>query len=150
MPRRPPDNVRALRGNAGKRKASNRPRAVRAAPTPPTWLRGEALAEWKRLTPELDRMGLLSKLDRGVLSVYCSAWSVFVSVAGVLQAQEPVPDPTHPDRPTAGLRKDPRWQIYREAGALVRALGRELGLTPSARGTMTVPDIEPPGDRILD
>jgi P27 family predicted phage terminase small subunit len=147
-----PDNVRKLPGNPGKRKPPNRPKPVRAAPTPPPWLRGEALAEWKRITPELDRMGLISKLDRGMLTVYCSSWATFVSVAKALEPQETVPDPTHPDRPAGGLRKDPRWQIYREAGALVRTLGRELGLSPNARGTMRVTNAENgyDNDGILD
>jgi P27 family predicted phage terminase small subunit len=130
MPKRLPENVRALRGNAGKRTSTSRPKAVVAAPEAPDWLAEEARAEWDRVTPELERMGLIARIDGAILAAYCCAWAVFVSVATVLDPTTTVDDPTHPGRPFGGRRKDPRWQIYRESAAMVRTLGRELGLTP--------------------
>jgi P27 family predicted phage terminase small subunit len=45
-------------------------------PKPPSWIKGESLTEWKRIVGPLDKAGLLSTLDRGVLASYCMAWEM--------------------------------------------------------------------------
>ncbi len=80
-------NVRQLRGNPGKRrpKMTAQALAVREAPAPPAWIRGEALAEWKRITPELKRLQIITQLDRAMLTVYCSSWAIMVEAAKALR-----------------------------------------------------------------
>jgi phage terminase small subunit len=58
-----PNNVRELRGNPGKRKSPIPIVGSPGLPRPPAWIRGEALKEWNRIVPELDRMGLISHVD---------------------------------------------------------------------------------------
>lgn len=77
------DNIRNLRGMAP---ADPRVKAPPSAPSPSTWLDREAKAEWKRVVPELDWLGTLSRVDRAVLATYCSAWSKFVDAEKVVQA----------------------------------------------------------------
>ena len=38
----------------------------------------EAKREWKRITPQLERYGLVSHLDRAALVMYCQAWAEYV------------------------------------------------------------------------
>lgn len=132
-----PDNVRALRGNPGKRKPSNRVKAPPSTPKPPTWLDREASAEWRRVVPELDRIGVLSTVDRAVLATYCSAWSKFVTAERALQRD--------------GLtvigyrgveRKHTMWQQWREAATIVSSLGAQVFATPNAR----LRSVKPEGD----
>ncbi|MGJ8619601.1 MAG: P27 family phage terminase small subunit [Methylophilaceae bacterium] len=44
----------------------------------PPHLLKEAKKEWKRITPILEKYGLISKLDRAALSQYCQQWAVLV------------------------------------------------------------------------
>jgi P27 family predicted phage terminase small subunit len=141
-----PDNVRKLRGNAGKRKPPRRPKPVVATPSKPSDLKGEALAEWKRITPELERMGLLSKLDRGILLLYCASYGIWSDAWAQIREDGSV---TVDERKLP--RKHPLWQVFRDSAGIMAGAAKDLGLTPAARGRMTVPEKEEDGgDGILD
>lgn len=135
------DNVRYLKGNPGKRRSKPKPRAVRAIPSPPTWLSKEAKAEWRRITPELHRLGLLAKLDRAVLAGYCQSWSQFVAAERLIGPRLCVIGQK------GEVVKHPAWQVRRDALTQLTQLAKELGLSPNARGRMTV---EPPEDEEED
>lgn len=70
-----PPALRVLEGNAGKRaldlSAGVNPRIE--IPAPPKHLGAEARKEWKRITPLLVELGLISGLDRAALALYCQA-----------------------------------------------------------------------------
>jgi P27 family predicted phage terminase small subunit len=76
-----PANVHILRGNPSKLPSANlfdefKPEVE--IPSSPSWIWPEAKKEWKRLTAELLRYGLVSKLDRGALVLYVQAWAKMV------------------------------------------------------------------------
>jgi len=77
MGRRPqPAALRLLNGRGPGKDSAGRtvntgPAFVRRAPDPPSWLEGEALAEWQRIVPELERLRLLSGPSRSSLTAYC-------------------------------------------------------------------------------
>lgn len=142
-----PDNVRALRGNPGGRPAPKRVTAKPGTPTAPAWLDTEAKAEWRRVVPELDRLGVLAKVDRAALATYCAAWSKFVQAEQLLQSDDLVAE----RRAGNGPAKNPAWQIWREAATTVAALAKELFLTPSARLRSVKPEADDEQeDDILD
>lgn len=70
-----PAALKLLEGNAGKRPldlaAGINPRIE--IPSPPRHLSPEARKEWKRITPLLEELGLISGLDRTALALYCQA-----------------------------------------------------------------------------
>lgn len=71
-----PIALRLLEGNAGKR-ALNMSDGVNPpiqTPTVPKHLGVEARKEWKRITPLLEELGLISGLDRAALALYCQAF----------------------------------------------------------------------------
>jgi P27 family predicted phage terminase small subunit len=103
------------------------PPFVVAEPAPPSWLKQEAKAEWRRVVPELLRLKLLAQLDRAVLASYCQAWA-FAQQARVRLEREGLTG-MRDGQPT----KHPCWQEWREATALTVTLGKQLGLTPDAR-----------------
>lgn len=82
MGRRPlPANVHLLRGNPSKLSASDLMDSFQPQvdiPTAPKHLWPEARKEWRRITPELERYGLISKLDRTALALYCQAYARWV------------------------------------------------------------------------
>ncbi|WP_457541891.1 phage terminase small subunit P27 family [Streptomyces filamentosus] len=142
-----PDNVRSLRGNPGNRPAPQRVTAVPSAPDAPSWLDQEAAAEWARVVPQLDALGVLAQLDRATLATYCAAWSKFVAAERLLQGDDLVAE----RRAGNGPAKNPAWQIWREAATTVAALAKELFLTPSARLRSVKPEADDdPEDDILD
>ncbi len=70
-----PAALKLLEGNAGKRPldlaAGVNPRIE--IPSPPKHLSVEAKKEWKRITPLLEELALVSGLDRTALALYCQA-----------------------------------------------------------------------------
>ena len=76
-----PENVHALRGTAVRKPASSLLDDVVRPPVEipecPSFLTGEARAEWERITPHLETLGLISQIDRAALSGYCAAWADF-------------------------------------------------------------------------
>lgn len=70
-----PTALKLLEGNPGKR-ALNLSDGVNPRveiPSPPRHLGQEARKEWKRITPLLEELGLISGLDRAALALYCQA-----------------------------------------------------------------------------
>ncbi|MFD0344019.1 phage terminase small subunit P27 family [Streptomyces sp. NPDC127117] len=117
-------------------------------PEAPDWLDEEAVAEWGRIVPELDRLGVLALVDRAALSTYCAAWSKFVKAEQLLQEDDLVAE----RRTGNGPAKHPGWQIWREAATTVAALAKELFITPSSRLRSVKPEDDDanPGEDILD
>lgn len=142
-----PDNVRALRGNPGGHAAPSRVTAAPSVPDAPSWLDTEAAAEWERVVPDLDALGVLARVDRATLATYCSAWGKFVAAEQLLQGDDLVAE----RRAGNGPAKNPAWQIWREAATTVAALAKELFLTPNARLRSVRPEAaDDQEDDILD
>lgn len=145
-----PDNVRFLKGNPQKRPPKTRLKLPPKAPAPPSWMAAEAKAEWNRIVPALDRMGVLATVDRALLATYCSAWARFVQAEAVLKK-----DGLFSDAKTREA-KHPLWQVWREAATQIRELAKELYLTPTARLRSEIPEGDAGGpssgeeDDILD
>ena len=135
------------RGPAPEPSARKRERGVRPcrinsaepcpAPTPlerPFELSEDAREVWRRLAPDLEQAGVLTSWDLDVFAEYCEL-VVIVREArrklgyGLLLVGRRDPVVTNPV-----------WRVYRDALALLRSLAQELGLTPSARSSLRVPD----------
>ena len=52
--------------------------------TPPRFLNRHARNEWKRIVPELDALGLFTKVDRASLAAYCQAYGRWVEVENTI------------------------------------------------------------------
>src|SRR3989304_3311411 len=70
-----PASLRLLEGNPGKRPIREGPKPRPLRPTCPSWLSPQAKAEWRRLAPELERLGLLTHLDRAAFAAYCQSFA---------------------------------------------------------------------------
>lgn len=103
-------------------------RVTIARPAMPRSLAPEAKAEWHRVVPQLEEIGMLAMIDRGVLILYCTAWSDWVELDGLLQGSAKL------IRGQKGnLVRNPVWLLRRDAEETLVELGRQLGLTPVAR-----------------
>jgi P27 family predicted phage terminase small subunit len=130
-----------LEGNPGKRNRGESPQPKKGAPKPPHFLSGEALAEWGRIVPELESIGLLSVVDRSALTAYCEAWATFVS------ATEDIHERGTMVRGRDGNAvKNPAVAMQRDALQQIKVWVTEFGLTPSARSRMQLPSEKPAGE----
>lgn len=83
-----PANVHMLRGNPSKKTGVELQAGVHPdveIPGCPPHLLKEAKKEWRRIGPELEKLGLISKLDRTALALYCQAWAWLVWHERLLQ-----------------------------------------------------------------
>jgi P27 family predicted phage terminase small subunit len=138
-----PTSLKLLQGNPGKRPLKKQ----RPAPTGaskvscPEWLCPAAKAEWRRVAPELQRMGLLTSLDRAVLAGYCDSYARWVECTRFIQANG-----EHYIAPNGQLRKWPQAEEAKQAAQSMRAFAGEFGLTPNSRLRLNVEEQEVPED----
>lgn len=87
-PQPKPTVLKLIAGNPGKRPLDLGGEVMPevAVPDIPRHLNAEARKEWKRVTVELAQLGLISKLDRAALALYCQAWGQMVLLEESLNA----------------------------------------------------------------
>jgi P27 family predicted phage terminase small subunit len=101
---------------------------VVAAPDRPDGLEGEAQAEWERVVPELEAIGLIATVDRSVLIRYCRSWADWCEVDRNLQATGMLIKGRRD-----GLVRNPLFLLRSDLENTLSDLGKQLGLTPAAR-----------------
>mgnify|MGYP001218941528 CR=1 FL=1 len=132
-----PSVIHKLHGNPSKLDLAAREAAeVKPDPTIPTcpdWLDGKARSEWRRVCPELARLGLLTKVDRAALAGYCDAY------AELMRARQVIILEGQTYRYRGRITARPEVKIAQAARLQVKAFCAEFGLTPSSRARMAVP-----------
>jgi P27 family predicted phage terminase small subunit len=132
-----PTYLKLVTGNPGKR-AINRdePKPRRQLVRVPEELSEDAKIEWKRVAPELFRLGLLTVADRSVLAAYCEEWGVWIT------ARRAISKMAERDLLTGGLMikteggppiENPLVGIAHKARRSMVTFAAEFGMTPSAR-----------------
>ncbi|MBD3546826.1 phage terminase small subunit P27 family [Streptomyces sp. JV180] len=131
---------RAEGKDSGGRTVNPGPAFRRIAPRPPTWLSREAAAEWRRVTPGLQRLDLLKEEDRAMLAAYCETWSVFVLATRdvTLTGLTVLQITTRPDgSSTEKTVPNPSVAIARNAGRELRGFAAQFGLSPSTEQALS-------------
>lgn len=141
-----PTETLRLRGSwrANKRRAEPRPDS--GAPTCPAWLKGKARAEWKRLCPQLQAMGVLCKIDRNALMRYChmsACWRAaeewLAEHGETYPVKKVVRGKDGRDKVVGiGMRAYPQVKIAHDLADQLLRLEQQFGLTPSARTRIAV------------
>ncbi len=159
-PRPLPANVHQLRGNPSKKALGailDEFRPEVEIPDFPSWIWPEAKKEWKRISVELERYGLVSKLDRAALVLYCQAWAKMVWAERQLSramatANEAKAAAEADGREYTGgdglmvktangnFTYSHHWVVGRHAAAEVRRYLDLFGLSPSARSRVSTSD----------
>lgn len=68
--------MKIFTGNPGKRKLNDKePKPDSGMPDPPKCLSKAALEEWKNISGQLHAMGILTKVDRVALAIYCQTFA---------------------------------------------------------------------------
>ncbi len=129
-----PTRLKVLDGNPGKRALpKNEPQPLAGAECP-EWLSEIAKAEWLRVAPELERIGLLTQIDSTALAAYCAAYARWQMAEEAL-ARHGLTFVTE----GGYSAQRPEVSIANKAMAEIRAFCKEFGMTPSSRGRMSLP-----------
>lgn len=129
-----PTRLKVIEGNLGKRPINGRePIPPSSRPTCPSHLSATAKSEWKRLAEQLNRIGLLTQIDRTVLATYCQAYGRWVEAERKLATSPPLLK-----TPAGYVQVSPWITISNKQVELMTRLMAELGLSPSARSRLAV------------
>lgn len=134
-----PSTVVQLRGNPGKRRLNDaEPKPAAKTPTCPACLGAEARKEWQRLARELGGLGLLTRLDRGVLAAYCQAHALWVEAVASIGRYG-----TMVKSPNGFPMQSPYVAVANKQVDIMIRLAAELGMTPSSRSRIRVGERAP-------
>lgn len=129
-----PTRLKLLEGNPGKRPINGRePQPPASQPSCPAHLSPTAKAEWKRLAQTLNRIGVLTQIDRAALAAYCQAYGRWVEAEKKLK-ETPVLLKT----PAGYVQQSPWLTVSNKQMELMAKYMAELGLTPSSRTRLAV------------
>ena len=147
-PKPTPSSTLRLVGSRELERRVEGPRAVPGTPSPPSWLGREARAEWRRVVPDLARMGTLARIDRATVSAYCEAWAAYVEAVQDVDTHGTV------QKSRDGVdQRTPYVALLKDARAAMQQLAQQLGLSPASRLRMTSKapvEIDPLGAFVKD
>jgi P27 family predicted phage terminase small subunit len=133
-----PPELRVIEGNPGHRPIpENHPKPAPKRPSRPSWLLTEAKREWNRVVPQLEKLGLLSQIDRAALAMYCQTWARYKQAEDALNKYGFTMKTDN-----GNVIQRPEVSISRNAANLIRNLCAEFGFTPSSRGRISLPDLD--------
>ena len=155
-----PSNVHLLRGNPSKKSAAQLLDDLQPEveiPSAPKWIWPEARKEWRRIGAELDRYGLVSKLDRAALVLYCQAWARLVWAETMLARAMRIAEEKRLEAeacgevwaggdgimvpsPNGSLIYSHHWVVQRRAAQEVHWYLQSFGLSPSSRSRVSTSD----------
>ena len=133
-----PTNLHILNGNPSKKNLNVRePKPRPITPACPEWMDDIGRAEWARIVPELEALGLITCVDGAALEGYCKAYSRWIAAELKLDALK-----TTVFKPSAEsnyLQVLPYVTIAQKYLGICKGFMVEFGLTPSARARMALP-----------
>jgi len=140
-PVRTPTRIRVLHGESRPSQVNHNEPQPGGAPRMPPGMGKGGRSVWRRVIRDFGHTGVLTAADADVLRSYCDAVARYEQAAILLEEMGPVVRGARKGE----LVKNPLHQIVRDNAVLMRALARELGLTPSARTGLNAKD-KPSGD----
>jgi P27 family predicted phage terminase small subunit len=130
-----PTALKLLTGNPGNRPLRLDQFSPEAKiPKCPSELKGEARKEWKRVTTELNRYGMIAEVDRGLLAMLCNTWARWIEAESMInKMNEESGDGLFVKTPNGFPVQSPWVAVSNKAIETYKALCNEFGLSPSSR-----------------
>lgn len=147
MPRRGqkplPTQIKLLRGTFRKDRArGSEPKVGVEVPRCPKELSPDAKREWRRIAPELARLGLLTRIDGTMLALYCDSYARWLEAQQAVQKFGAVIK-----SPSGFPMQSPYLAIANKALDQMRQLLQEFGMSPSSRTRVSVVPMPDPADK---
>lgn len=135
-----PTKLKQLRGNPGKRPLNkHEPQPSMTRMYCPRWLDAYAKAEWRYMSGELQRLGLLTKVDRAAFEAYCQTYSMWRRAHKVLHAKG-----LTFETESGYVQQRPEVAIADKAVKTMKAFLTEFGMTPASRSRISIAPPEAP------
>lgn len=137
-----PSHIKLLTGNPGKRpiNADEPVPEPGGLERPPAWLNKGAKLEWKRVMKEAPR-GLLTRLDRQVVAMYCQTTARIQELEGIVDEQ----GYTFMSEKGFVIQR-PEMGMLKNLYGIQTRLCAEMGFSPSSRSRVKVTrDAKPKG-----
>ena len=124
-----PTAIKELEGNPGKRPLNAKePKPVKKAPSCPKWLEQEAKKEWRRLSKQLEQLGVLTELDMASFAAYCQAYARYKEAEEFITQHGSIVK-----TPSGYWQQVPQVAQAQTYSKIMLRLAEQFGLTPSAR-----------------
>lgn len=140
-----PTEILKRRGSWRGNSRPSEPKPQKTAPPKPRRLTKEQSAVWKQLVPELERLGVLSRIDGNALERYCTLWIRWRRASDFLEKY----GESYPLKDNDGKVKCfmpfPQAAVVNKLSVLLLRLEQEFGLTPASRTRIQV-TVEPEAD----
>ncbi len=128
---------------------ANEPKPPVGVGEPSTMLDEGAVAHYHQLAERLTAIGLLTVVDQTILEMHCQAYSDVVRLTKRIRAEGEVLTGINKNGDEYTYR-NPLTTIIGERIKTLRDTARDMGLTPEARGKLSVNVAEAkPGDSVL-
>lgn len=152
-----PTSLKLLYGEKRKERLNpDQPKPAPLRPSCPRFIDREARLEWKRIVPELERLGLLTRIDRAALVAYCQAWADWTEARKKINEMDKGPFISPGSSIRTIKRKNGDIETIKTLGSLTthpwvwianKALDQmyrfltEFGLSPASRTRISVKDL---------
>lgn len=113
------------------RKQRKEPQPVPDLGACPSHIKGLAASEWKRVAPELSRLGLLTVVDRAAMEAYCTAYARWREAEDLLKEDGYIIERKE------GPAVNPAFSVAHRCMDQMRRLCVEFGFTPASRSRIT-------------
>lgn len=97
-------------------------------------MRGKARSEWRRISAELVKLGLLTQVDRAALAAYCSAYGRWIEAEGYIKT-----DGLTITTPNGFMIPSPYVGIANKAVEQMGKFAAQFGFTPASRSRISLP-----------
>ncbi len=128
-----------LRGSWRGELNKDEPQPPPGRPRCPPWIDAYGKSAWRQIVPQLEQMGVLSKIDGHALVVLCQTWARWRKAEEFINKH----GETYPVKDDAGkvrfLKKFPQVSVAESCAKTLNRFMQEFGLTPSARTRISIP-----------
>lgn len=135
-----PAAIRELEGHRGHRPIRHGPKTIPVIRArPPAWLDATAKRIWRDHSPELERLGMLTKVDLARLAGFCKAYSRYLQAEEALDGYDSMTYMTD----TGQIKPRPEVNIAQTYLRIANQIGNEFGFSPSGRTRIDTPQPDP-------
>lgn len=124
-----PTAIKMLEGNPGKRQLNeNEPKPSKKAPTCPKWLDDDAKKEWKRLSKQMEMLGILTEVDMAAFAGYCQCYARWKAAEEFISKHGSIVK-----TPSGYWQQIPQVSIAQQYMKQMNKFCEQFGLTPASR-----------------
>jgi P27 family predicted phage terminase small subunit len=124
-----PAQLKVVEGSFRKDRDSHGVAVELGLPDCPVWLPKNAKKYWRKIGPELEKVGLIAKVDQAMFAAHCDSVGKYEEVTRMLAELDDMLDET----PQGFMVQSAMFTIRNKLWDQVKSSSQEFGLSPSSR-----------------